>query len=485
MEESLLTPNQEGIKASNNKTRSFLTWRTFKEEVKRIGYIAGPMIPVYSSQVLLQVISVMMVGHLGKLSLSSSSLAISLTGVTGLSFLMGLATGLETLCGQAYGAEQYQKLGMLTHTAIFSLILVSLPLSLIWINIENILVFIGQDPLISHEAAKFIIWLVPALFGFAVLLPLFKYYQMQSLVLPMLISSLVSLVLHVPLCWVLVFKSGLHALGAALAISISIWENVIILWLYMRFSSSCAKTRAPISMDLFNAVGVFFRFAVPSAVMICLSWWSFELLILLSGLLPNPQLETSVLSICLNTVSTLYSIPLGIGAATSTRISNELGAGNPEAARVSVAVAMCIAVMETTIVSTTLFGCRHVYGYTFSNEKEVIDYVTFMAPLVCLSIIFDSLQGVLSGTATGCGLQHLGAYINLGAFYLCGIPVAATLGFWAKLGGKGLWIGIQCGSFVQILLLSIVTYRINWEQESGDARRRSLDEPFLVEDGLI
>ena len=28
-----------------------------------------------------------------------------------------------------------------------------------------------------------------------------------------------------------------------------------------------------------------------------LEWWSFELLILLSGLLPNPQLETSVLSV--------------------------------------------------------------------------------------------------------------------------------------------------------------------------------------------
>jgi hypothetical protein len=28
-----------------------------------------------------------------------------------------------------------------------------------------------------------------------------------------------------------------------------------------------------------------------------LEWWSFELLIVLSGLLPNPQLETSVLSI--------------------------------------------------------------------------------------------------------------------------------------------------------------------------------------------
>ncbi|XP_028797896.1 protein DETOXIFICATION 12 [Neltuma alba] len=471
----------------NNNSRSLrlLTWRTFKEEVKIIGYIAGPMIPVLSSQFLMQVVSIMMVGHLGELSLSSTSLAISLSGVTGFSFLLGLASGLETLCGQAYGAQQYQKLGTLTYTAIFSLILVSVPLSLIWINMEAILVFIGQDPLISHEAAKFIIWLVPALFGFAVLQPLIRYYQMQSLVLPMLISSCVSLLLHVPLCWALVFKSGLHNVGAALAISISIWENVIILWLYMRFSSSCDKTRAPILMELFKAIGEFFRFAVPSAVMICLEWWSFELLILLSGLLPNPQLETSVLSICLNTISTLYCIPYGIGAATSTRISNELGAGNPDATRVSVVVTLCIAVLETTIVSTTLFACRHVYGYTFSNEKEVIDYVTFLAPLVCLSVILDSIQGVLSGIARGCGWQHIGAYINLGAFYLCGIPLAATLSFWAKLRGKGLWIGIQFGSFVQTVLLAIITCRINWEQQARDARRRLCDESFLLENGLI
>ncbi|XP_054808116.1 protein DETOXIFICATION 14-like isoform X2 [Prosopis cineraria] len=407
MEERLLRPNQRVQKTerndetdedlNNTKTTSLITWRAFKQEVKIIGYIAGPMIPVVSSQFILQVVSIMMVGHLGELSLSSSTLGLSLSSVTGFSFLMGLASGLETLCGQAYGAQQYQKLGTLTYTAIFSLMLVSLPLSLIWIYMEKILVFIGQDPLISHEAGKFTIWLIPSLFGFAILQPLVRYYQMQSLILPMLLSSCFSLVLHVPLCWVLVFKSKLHNHGAALAISISVWENVIILWLYMRYSSSCAKTRAPISMELFKAIGEFFRFAVPSAIMICLEWWSFELMILMSGLLPNPQLETSVLSICLNTISTLYCIPYGIGAAASTRISNELGAGNPDAARVSVVVTMSIAVLETTLVSTTLFACHHVYGYTFSNEKEVVDYVTFMAPLLCLSVILDSIQGVLSG----------------------------------------------------------------------------------------
>ncbi|XP_027363114.1 protein DETOXIFICATION 12-like isoform X2 [Abrus precatorius] len=385
---------------------------------------------------------------------------------------MGMASGLETICGQAYGAQQYQRIGMQTYSAIFSLVLVCLPLSLLWINIEKILVFIGQDPLISHEAGKFTVWLIPALFAYAILQPLVRYFQMQSLLLPMFTISCVTLSVHIPLCWALVFKTGLKNVGGALAVSISLWSNVIFLGLYMRYSSACAKTRAPISVEMFKGIWEFFRFAIPSAIMICLEWWSFELLVLLSGLLPNPQLETSVLSVCLNTISTLYTIPFGIGAAASTRVSNELGAGNSHGARVAVLAAMSLAVMETSVVSATLFACRHVFGYIFSNEKEVVDYVTVMAPLVCISVILDSIQGVLTGFARGCGWQHLGVFVNLGAFYLCGIPIAALLAFFVQLRGIGLWIGIQSGSFVQTVLLAIITGCINWEQQATKARKR-------------
>ena len=34
----------------------------------------------------------------------------------------GMAGAVETLCGQAYGAEQYKKLGIYTYAAIMSLL---------------------------------------------------------------------------------------------------------------------------------------------------------------------------------------------------------------------------------------------------------------------------------------------------------------------------------------------------------------------------
>uniref|UniRef100_A0A2N9ID80 Protein DETOXIFICATION n=1 Tax=Fagus sylvatica TaxID=28930 RepID=A0A2N9ID80_FAGSY len=382
-----------------------ISWTAFTVEIKKLGLLGVPMIVVTLAQFLLPVISMMMVGHLGELVLSSTAIALSLASVTGFNLLFGMASALETLCGQAYGAQQYQKIGMQTYTAIFSLILVCLPLSLIWIYMGKLLILIGQDPLISHEAGKFTIWLVPALFAYAILQPLVRYFQIQSLVKPMLISSCAILCFHIPLCWVLVFRSRLERLGAAVAIGISYWLNAIVLGLYMKYSSTCKKTLAPISMELFQGIGEFFRFATPSAMMICLEYWSFELLVLLSGHLPNPKLETSVLSVC-------------------TRVSNELGAGNPQGARVAIFAVLFLAVTEASIVGTTLIARRHIFGYTFSNEKEVVNYVASMAPLISLSVVLDSILGVFSGVARGSGWQHIVAYVNLPAYYLCGIPIA-------------------------------------------------------------
>ena len=48
------------------------------------------MVAVILSQYLLQIVSMMMVGHLGELALSSTAIAISLAGVTGFSLFVSL-----------------------------------------------------------------------------------------------------------------------------------------------------------------------------------------------------------------------------------------------------------------------------------------------------------------------------------------------------------------------------------------------------------
>jgi multidrug resistance protein, MATE family len=59
-------------------------------EVKKQLWLAGPMIAGSLLQNVIQMISVMFVGHLGELSLSGASMASSFAGVTGYSLLVNL-----------------------------------------------------------------------------------------------------------------------------------------------------------------------------------------------------------------------------------------------------------------------------------------------------------------------------------------------------------------------------------------------------------
>jgi len=73
-------------------------------EAKRLLRLAGPLVASCILQSAVQLVSVMFVGHLGELPLAGASLASSLANVTGFSLLFGMASALDTLCGQAFGA---------------------------------------------------------------------------------------------------------------------------------------------------------------------------------------------------------------------------------------------------------------------------------------------------------------------------------------------------------------------------------------------
>ncbi|XP_026389523.1 protein DETOXIFICATION 16-like isoform X3 [Papaver somniferum] len=417
----LISPNRE-----ENKAEIII------EEVKKQLWLSGPLITVNLLHFCIQLISVMFVGHLGELSLSGASMATSFATVTGFSLLMGMASALDTLCGQSYGAKQYHMLGIHMQRGMFILLLVSIPLAFALANTCRILIFVGQDPEISAQAGVYAGYMIPCLFGYALLQCYVRFLQTQNIVFPMM------------------------------------------------YSGKCERTWTGFSKEALHDILNFIRLAIPSAIMVCLEVWSFELVVLLSGLLPNPKLETSVLSICLNTGSLVSMISSGLSSAVSTRVSNELGADNPQAARLAVKVALVLAASQGILIGAIMILVRNIWGSAYSTEKEVVDYVALMMPILAVSNFIGGLQVVLSGTARGCGWQKIGAYVNLGSYYLVGIPSAVLLAFVLHAGGKGLWVGMVCALFVQGFSLLIITVRTNWEQEAKRASERVYDAAIPV-----
>ncbi|KAI5009898.1 hypothetical protein ZWY2020_012035 [Hordeum vulgare] len=81
----------------------------------------------------------------------------------------------------------------------------------------------------------------------------------------------------------------------------------------------------------------------------------------------------------------------------NTRVSNKLGAGRPQAARLAVRVAMFLAILEGLIMGVVLVSVRRVWGHAYSDEEEVVTYVPKMVLVIAVSNFLDGIQSVLSG----------------------------------------------------------------------------------------
>ncbi|TVU32469.1 hypothetical protein EJB05_24200 [Eragrostis curvula] len=450
--------------------------RSVLSEVKKQLRLAVPLVVGCLLQRIILTISLMFVGHLGELALASASLATSFACASGFYLMTGMAWSLDTLCGQAFGAEQHRLVGVYKQRAMLVLALASIPVAVVWAFAGEILVWFRQDPEIAAGAGSYLRWLIPAVFLFGQLQCHVLYLQTQNIVVPVMLSSGVTVGVHVAVCWLLVHRLGLGVNGAALGIVVSYFFNMSCLALYVRLGPSCKKTWTGFSREAFRGIPAFLKLAVPSALMLCLESWAFELLTLLSGLLPNPKLETAVLSICFNTYILVFMVPLGLGfaarqvAAKTIRVSNELGAGRPQAACLATRVVVLLAFSMSFFVALVLVLLRNRLGYVYTNVEEVAMYSSKIMPIFAACFFFDSVQCVLSGVVRGCGRQNTGAFINLAAYYLVGIPAASIFAFVCHLRGKGLWFGIFCGVAVQTLLLLSITLCTNWSKEALKAK---------------
>ncbi|XP_060214058.1 protein DETOXIFICATION 18-like [Lycium barbarum] len=441
------------------------------EEAKDQILFSLPMIVVTSCFYFINLVSVMFAGHLGKLELAASNLGNSWAEVSGLSFMVGLSGALETLCGQGYGAKMYKMMGIHLQISCIISFLFSTTIAIIWWYSDKILILFHQDPDIAKEAGVFLKFLIPGLFAYGFLQNVLAFLQAQSIIMPLVVCSIGSLVIHIGIAYGLVHWTSLGFKGAPLAASISIWISILMLGVYVFFSKRFSQIwRDGLLFVSFHDILINLKLALPSAAMICLEYWSLELLVLFAGLMPNSETTTSLIAISVNTEAIAYMVSYGLSAAASTRVANELGAGNPDKAKHAMVVTLKLSVLLVLIVDSALFFGHNAWAGLFTDSPEIIKKFATMTPLLLISFVFDLFQGILSGVARGCGWQHLAMCINLATLYFIGMPIAGLLAFKFNLHAQGLWMGLICGLACQASGLLLLTLLIRWEKVEASTK---------------
>ncbi|KAK9081516.1 hypothetical protein Syun_030840 [Stephania yunnanensis] len=441
-------------------------------EMKLLVHLAAPAVVVYMINYLMSMSTQIFSGHLGNLELAAASLGNTGIQIFAYGLMLGMGSAVETLCGQAYGAKKYDMLGVYLQRSTIILMATGVPLAVIYVFSKPLLILLGQAPSIASAAALFVYGLIPQIFAYAANFPIQKFMQAQSIVAPSAYISTATLLLHLLLSWVAVYKIGLGLLGASLVLSLSWWIIVIGQYVYIVKSVRCKYTWRGFSTQAFSGIPSFLKLSIASAVMLCLETWYFQILVLIAGLLKNPELALDALSICTTISGWVFMISVGFNAAASVRVSNELGARHPKSAAFSVVVVNVLSFIISVIAAIIVLLLRHVISYAFTEGEVVAEAVSDLCPLLAITLILNGIQPVLSGVAVGCGWQAFVAYVNVGCYYIVGVPLGILFGFKFDLGAKGIWSGMIGGTAMQTLILLWVTFRTDWNKEVEEATKR-------------
>ncbi|KAL2483411.1 MATE efflux family protein [Forsythia ovata] len=441
-------------------------------ELKTLYILAAPAVIVYLLNNITSMSTQIFCGHLGNLELAAASLGNSGIQLLAYGVMLGMGSAVETLCGQAYGAHRYEMLGIYMQRSTVLLMATGIPLMIIYIFCKPILLLLGESQRVASAAALFVYGLIPQIFAYAANFPIQKFLQSQSIVNPSAYIAAATLVVHIFLTWLVLNVLGWGLLGAALVLSFSWWIIVVAQFVYIVKTERCKTTWMGFSWMAFSGLWDFLKLSTASAVMLCLETWYSQILVLIAGLLPNPEIALDSLSVCGTILGWVFMVAVGFNAAASVRVSNELGAGHPKSAAFAVVVVTLSSFIIAVIFAIVSLVLRHQISYIFTGGKTVSDAVSDLTPLMALSMILNGIQPVLSGVAVGCGWQAFVAYVNVGCYYVVGIPVGAVLGFKFNLGAKGIWSGMLGGTTMQTIILLWATFRTDWNKEVEKARNR-------------
>lgn len=453
---------------------------TFRHELKYLTSSSIPLIITFLLQYSLTIASIFSVGHLGKSELAAVSLGSMTANITGFALIQGLATCLDTLCAQAYGAGKYFLVGEYFQKCTLMIIACFIPIGVCWIYSEPALaLFVGkEDPALVSLAASYLrIVLIgsPAYIAFECGK---RFVQAQGIfhasTYVLIICAPINAVLNYLLVWSPLIGIGFK--GAPTAVVISQWLMAFLLFFYVLFIDG-RKCWGGISKKVFANWAVMFRLAIPGVIMIEAEFFAFEILTLAAAQLGTTALAAQSVVATISSMS--YQIPFALSIASSTRIANYIGASLAKPAIVAKDTSLFMGSIVGIFNGIMLYTFRYSIGSVFSNDEDVVALVAETISVLVFAVIVDAPGAVLGGILRGMGRQSVGGYFNLIAYYVLATPLGIVLTFKANMHLAGLWTGIA----LALTSLDIAQYwyiqNCDWDLILGEARNRQQFEVIV------
>ena len=426
--------------------------------------IGLPVIGGMTSQNILNLVDIGMVGRLGDTALAATGVG-SFANWLSMAFILGLSTGVQALAARRLGEGARGQLALPLNGGLLLALLLGTPLAAALILLApEIMALLNPDPDVVAEAGPYLQVRLLALVAVGMNFSFRGYWSAVHMTRLYLITLLIMHAVNVLLNWVFIFGNlgapTLGVYGAGLATTVSIYLGLMV---YIYFGLKYARQEGFLrSLPSLAMLRGQLKVSLPASLQQFFFAAGMLTLLVIIGRIGTQELAAVNVLMTLGLVIILPAI--GFGLATATLVGNALGRGDPADATLwGWNAALFTGLVGLVLGVAILLVGRPLLG-VFLVDPDTVALAWSALVISALIIGVDAAGMVLLNALLGAGDTGRVMRISIIAQWGLFLPLAALLG--PVLGGGllvvwGLQAVYRCG---QALWFAQVWRRGQWQQ---------------------
>jgi multidrug resistance protein, MATE family len=419
--------------------------------------LAGPLVANNLALAGMNFADTVMAGRLGTTDLAAVAVGGTAWMVV---FLLGLGTlmAVSPVIAHAYGAGRWTEAGRYFRQALWLSQALALGAFVLLRGGGPALAAIGVDPDILPLTTGYLLAISFGLPGAFAFLAMRFMSEGVGWTRPIMYAAAVGLVVNVFGNWLLMYGNlgfpRLGAVGCGLASAIALWSMFAVMLLYVLRSRRYERYAlwARFEKPHWPAQREILALGIPIAASVEAEAGLFAGVALMMGTLGAVQVAAH--QIAINYAATMFMVPLAFHSATTIRVGQALGRGEPVAARRSgwAGIALCGLFMLCSAFVLFLFRDRIAGFYT--SDAELLPLATGLLGMAMIFQVSDGLQVGAAGALRGFKDTRAPMLINVASYWLLAFPMAWYAGIHVRLGPVAVWVALIAGLTVAALMLN-------------------------------
>jgi MATE family multidrug resistance protein len=442
-------------------------------ETRELMKLAWPLAVTQLAQMAIMTTDVIMLGRLGKEAMAGAALGNTVFFFT---WLIGLGptAAVSPMIAHILGASPNNRAGVraVTRMGLWSVLLLSLPLSIFLLFTKDVLLAFAQQPALAAAAGRFVMPLclgLPCSLGYQVLRnyatalgrPNASLWVMAVTIAFNALGDYALIFGHFGLPRLELFGSGV-ASACSFAFCFLAMTAVVFITPTLRKYRIFRRFVRP---D-WGKFAELFRLGMPIGLTMIFEASLFNTATLLMGTFGTASVAAH--QIAMNVASITFMVPLGVAMAATVRVGLAASAGDRAGVRRAGTSAVAVSAAFMSVCAVAIALSRHqIAGLYLANAAANADAIALTAVFLQVAAafqIFDGIQVTAALSLRGLKDAQMPMWIAGGAYWLVGFPVCVGLGFGMGLHGLGVWIGLAFALFVAAISMCWRFYYLSREQ---------------------